>query len=168
MMVPSRVHPVVVRERRRKVDVLNLVRRTSLEVLRKVGSRDGNKAVVRTHRSVHRRNMRWQGPPWPVRANLPTRRRRFRHVHRGRPKPASMFGKDVLACLCRLLNNARVRRDEPRTIRVLKLRKRVQECLDSGKMRVLRKVELHEDRAVINAVVRVVLVGSGDVLAHRT
>ena len=56
--------------------------------------------------------------------NLPTRRRRFRRVRPRRRRPVSMFGKDDRVCPCPRRNSARVRRDEPRTIRELKRRKR--------------------------------------------
>lgn len=77
-----------------------------------------------------------------------------------------MFGKVVQVCRCRLRNSARVRHDEPRTIRVLRLRRRVQEPPGSDKPRVLRKVARHVDPVATNAAARVDLVDSGDVRAQ--
>jgi len=75
-----------------------------------------------------------------------------------------MFGKVVQVCRCRLRNSARVRHDEPRTIREHRLRRRVREPLGSDKPRVLRKVARHVDPEATNAVARVELADSAGVL----
>lgn len=66
-------------------------------------------------------------------------------------------------CRCRLRNSAPVRHDEPRTIRVLRHRKLVQEPLGLDKLRGLRKVARHVDQAATNEAARVELVDSAGV-----
>ena len=163
-MDPNRVPRVVLERRRNKVDVRSLERRTSLVVVRKVDSRVvRNKVVAEICQHVRRRNMRRRRRrrhPRLLCANRPTRRRRFRHVRRRPRKRASTFGKVVQVCRCRLRNSGRVRHDEPRTIRELRLRRRVQEPQGSDKPRVLRKVARHVDQAATNEVAARDLVAS--------
>jgi hypothetical protein len=159
---------LVVLERRRRVDVRSLERRTSLVVeVRKAHSRDAINKVVAAQicRHVRRRNT-CRRPLRLLLANRPTRLRRFRHAHRRLRKRVSTFGRAVQVCQCRLRNSAPVRHDEPRTIRVLRLRRRVPEPRGSDKLRVLGKVVRHVDQAVTNVVVRADRVDSVDVRAR--
>lgn len=86
------------------------------------------------------------------RENRPTRRRPFRLVRQRRRRPASMFGKDDPVCPCPRRNSARVRRDEPRTIRELKRRKRDLEPRDSDKPHALPKVVVRNADPAVNNV----------------